>query len=368
MHCNGRSCMGLEDMSIYASMVGIQVSYGVISVLLENEKSKGRNLLPLAAAAYGLGGCILCPLAFFLDKEKRSKSKMSSTLLAQVLLISLTGVSAYQALLLMGLSETSPAFATAMANLSPAIIFVMAWVLGLEKVDIKSGHSQSKIVGTVICVMGAMVMSFITGPALMEDTRPSIPGSQISPVKAIFEFLQGSSVIRIRGCFYLLAAVMCFSFSMILQAKTLKKYPAPLSLTTMTTLLGSMEIVIYIIILDKGIHRESWVVDWGGLIIIIFGTLTCHGLAYALQYWCVKKRGPVFVAIFNPISTICSTTLAFFFLGDSMHVGSAIGIVMIFGGLYAVLWGKSKDNISDKQEQLNNAEIDEGSQVKEPLL
>ncbi|GLJ18614.1 hypothetical protein SUGI_0331530 [Cryptomeria japonica] len=270
MHCNGRSCMGLEDMSIYASLVAIPMSYGVISVLLENEKSKGRNLLPLAVASFALGASILCPLAFFLEKKKRSK--MSFSLLAQVLLISLTGVLAHQALLLMGLSETSSAFTTTMENLVPAIIFVMAWALGLEKVDIRSVHSQSKIVGTVICVMGAMVMSLITGPALMEDTRLSIPHSQISPV---FEFLQGSSgIIRIRGCFYLLGAVMCFSCSMILQAKTLKKYPAPLSLTTMTTLFGSMEIAIYIMILDNGIHRESWVVDWGGLVIIIFGR-TC---------------------------------------------------------------------------------------------
>ncbi|GLJ18611.1 hypothetical protein SUGI_0331450 [Cryptomeria japonica] len=105
-----------------------------MAVLLENEKSKGRNLLPLSVASYALWASILCPLAFFLDKEKRSK--MSLSLLAQVLLISLTGVSAYQALVLIGLSETSSAFTTAMANLASAIIFVMAWTLGLEKVDI----------------------------------------------------------------------------------------------------------------------------------------------------------------------------------------------------------------------------------------
>ncbi|GLJ18612.1 hypothetical protein SUGI_0331460 [Cryptomeria japonica] len=202
-------------MSIYASMVGIKVSYGVMAVLLENEKSKGRNLLPLTVASYALGASILCPFAFFFDKEKRSK--LSFSLLPQVLLISLTGVLAHQALVLMGLSETSSAFTTAMGNMAPAIIFVMAWALGLEKVDIKHSHSQSKIVGTVMCVMGAMAMSFITGPALMEDTRPSIQHSQISPINAIFEFLQQSSAKRIRGCFYLLAAVMCFSFSMILQ-------------------------------------------------------------------------------------------------------------------------------------------------------
>ncbi|KAH9331638.1 hypothetical protein KI387_003746, partial [Taxus chinensis] len=315
MSSNRRYCLKSEDLTIYVSVVGIRVIAGVLAVLLGKQMSKGSSPLTLVVYNNALSATVLCPFAFFVDKDKRSK--MSLGLLAQVLVISLTGVSAYQVMLLTGINDTSPPFGTAMTNLIPAIIFLMAWAFGMEKVDVKRAPSQLKIVGTVICVGGAMTMSFLRGPVLLHKGSHSH-----NPLNIMLRFVQeGDSAKRITGCICLMAAALSFSFSMILQAKALKKFPAPFSLTAMTTFFGSVETAILIIILDKGINKTSWTLDSGGILTVLFGGVIRHAFAYALQLWCVQKRGPVFVAIFNPISTVCSTILSSMFLGKPLHVG-----------------------------------------------
>ncbi|KAJ6958125.1 hypothetical protein NC653_039931 [Populus alba x Populus x berolinensis] len=52
--------------------------------------------------------------------------------------------------------------ASAMGNLVPAITFVMAFLIGLEKINIRSFRSIAKIVGTVICgIIGSGISFFV---------------------------------------------------------------------------------------------------------------------------------------------------------------------------------------------------------------
>ncbi|KAH9331641.1 hypothetical protein KI387_003749, partial [Taxus chinensis] len=95
------SAVGLEDLAIFCSLVGAQIAYAVIGVLTGNELAKGTNPLVFVAYSNGFAALVLSPFAFFLEKKKRSKVSLS--LLVQLLLLSLGGVCGFQALLLMGL-------------------------------------------------------------------------------------------------------------------------------------------------------------------------------------------------------------------------------------------------------------------------
>ncbi|KAH9331644.1 hypothetical protein KI387_003752, partial [Taxus chinensis] len=249
----------------------------------------------------------------------KKRSKMSLSLLVKVFLLSLGGVCAAQALLLMGLKATSPSFASAMPNLAPGIIFILAWTLGMEKVDIKSAHSRLKMVGTVICVSGAMAMSFLHGPALTQLWSSS---PHPHPQNIIPGFLhEGNPDKRMTGCIYLVSAVIIMSWCMIIQAETLKKYPAPLSLTTMTALLGSIETAVLLIVLDKGVYASSWLLSWTGIVTVMYGGIIGNAICFTLQLWCIQKRGPVYVSTFSPISTVCSAILSSMFLNETLHLG-----------------------------------------------
>ena len=89
----------------------------------------------------------------------------------------------------------------------------------------------------------------------------------------------------------------------------------------------------------------------------------------------IKKRGPVFVSAFNPLSMVTVAILGSFFLAEEMYLGRSesisptseandlcnfkvfelwnlfcrvIGSIVIVIGLYLVLWGKSKDQPQSK--------------------
>lgn len=378
MYINQRQFCGVEELGIYASMVGIQISYAVLGVIMGNQLSKGMN--PLAFIVYSdvVGALVVTPFAFFLEKKNRPAT-VSLTLFGQFFLLSFGGVCAFQAFLLMGLKDTSPAFASAMPNLAPAIIFVMAWASGMEKVNIMCARSKAKIVGTLVCVCGAMAMSFLQGPALSQlwsivtHSNPSYDPDTVHSVENILvSFYQegkGNSSKQIRGCIYLISAVVILSATMILQAETLKKYPALLSQTSITGILGSIQTIVLMIILDRGINPTSWLLDRSGILTIIFGGIICNGIAFALQLWCMQKRGPVFVTIFSPVSTVCSAILSSLFLDNTLHLGSVMGVLLIFVGLYLVLWGKSQDSVTQMEiSSENELHIEEVQQHHHPFL
>jgi uncharacterized membrane protein len=80
-------------------------------------------------------------------------------------------------------------------------------------------------------------------------------------------------------------------------------------------------------------------------------------LTVVIQLWCNKKKGPVFVTMFNPLLTVMVTTLAYFIFGENLHVGSVIGGVLVILGLYMLLWGKDRDQ-EHKDTKEQDSELD----------
>lgn len=347
MYTIKRPSCSLEVLGIYVSLVAVQICYAVVGVLMGKELSKGASPLAFIVYSNGVGGLVLIPFAFFFEKKNRPTT-VSLTLLGQFFLVSLGGVCGFQAFLLMGLRDTSPAFASAMPNLAPALIFILAWALGMEKVDVMCIRSRAKILGTVICVGGAMAMSFLQGPTVAQlwplwGQSTSVSNTiTVHLVETILH--EGDSGNQIRGCIYLISAVIMLSTTMILQVETLKKFPATLSLTSITAILGSIQTAVLIAILDRGIIPTSWIMDRAGILTVLAVGIIFNAMAFPLQLWCLHKRGPVFVTVFSPVSTVCSAILSSIVLGDTLRLGSLMGVILIFIGLYLFLWGKSQDD------------------------
>ena len=48
----------------------------------------------------------------------------------------------------------------------------------------------------------------------------------------------------------------------------------------------------------------------------------CGGaITFSVQTWCIKKKGPVFVAMFKPLGIAIAAVLGAIFLGEELHVG-----------------------------------------------
>lgn len=45
------------------------------------------------------------------------------------------------------------------------------------------------------------------------------------------------------------------------------------------------------------------------------------GVTIFIQLWCTEEKGPVFVTMFNPLSTILVAVLAYFVFGEKLYTG-----------------------------------------------
>ncbi|KAL6984381.1 hypothetical protein U1Q18_017759 [Sarracenia purpurea var. burkii] len=96
-------------------------------------------------------------------------------------------------------------------------------------------------------------------------------------------------------------------------------------------------------------HLGVWSIGWDSrLLAPVYSGVISSGITYYVQGLVMKTRGPVFVTAFNPLCMIIVAVLGSVILAEKLHLGSVIGAVIITVGLYAVVWGKSKDYVAPK--------------------
>ncbi|CAN6460832.1 unnamed protein product [Victoria cruziana] len=340
-----------EDVAVILLLIAMQLLYGSFSVFAKRVLSMGLSPHFVVIVGGLVTAIIISPAAFFLERGKRP-STLSPSLLIQFLFISVGQVTVFESLLFSGIRKTSPAIATAMPNLVPSLVFIIAWFIGLEKVNLRRGRSWAKIVGTFVCLGGTLALAFPKGPPISHTHTSQSPDDDM--------FI---------GCMYLLVAVFAISCVLVLQAATLVQYPAPVSLCALTYFLGSVSTAILHVVLEGGFD-----LGWSALtpaavsgVAILRGLM--NGIAFSIHAWGIKKKGPVIVSAFSPITTIWSGILSTIFLGNSLSLGSIIGTILIFIGLYLVLWGKNKDKYAlVVEEAINEGDLLEKQEKIKPLL
>ncbi|KAK3427581.1 hypothetical protein EUGRSUZ_F03775 [Eucalyptus grandis] len=146
----------------------------------------------------------------------------------------------------------------------------------------------------------------------------------------------------VSGTLSLLASCCGWSGFFILQSFTSKKYPAELSLTALTCLMGSMEGAVVALVMER--DMSVWRIGWDyRLLAVVYSGVVCSGIAYYVEGVVIKERGLVFVTSFSPLCMIITAALSAIVLAEKLHLGSIIGAIFIVCGLYIVLWGKSKE-------------------------
>ncbi|XP_043718408.1 WAT1-related protein At5g47470-like isoform X2 [Telopea speciosissima] len=294
----------LEEFIVITGLIIVQAIYGFYAVFTSHLMSIGVG--PFFLIIYGGFATSILLLPFSISFERVM----------------------FQALMLMGIKKTSPAVASAMPNLAPGFIFLIAWSLGLEKVNPKCIYSKAKIVGTLGCISGALAMSFFHG-------------SQTSQAVVIPASIDKDKII---GCLCLIGAVFVLSCTSVLQAQVMVDFPAPMSLSAATALIGAILTGIVQLIQD---HKLEF--DWPLVNVrILIGAILLGGIVggacTSFCTWTMKKRGPVFVSMFNPIGTVFSVIISWLTIGDSMTIGSLFGMLLMFTGLYFVLWAKKNED------------------------
>ncbi|KAF3782713.1 hypothetical protein EJ110_NYTH33728 [Nymphaea thermarum] len=207
------------------------------------------------------------------------------------------------------LRYTSPTFVASMVNTIASMTFIIAVVTRMEKLDVTSRRGAAKVVGTVASLGGAMIMSLYKGQAIRRlwGALLSIPGTTVHE-----DWVKGP-ILTIASCF-------AWAVWYVMQASTLKRYPAQLSLTTWMSFFGGAQSAVYTAFIEP--KPQAWIIGFDiNFWAIIYGGIVISGLVTFVQLWCTEKKGPVFVTMFNPLCTVLVALTAYALLGQDLYTG-----------------------------------------------
>ncbi|KAM7463349.1 hypothetical protein LguiA_031470 [Lonicera macranthoides] len=223
---------------------------------------------------------------------------------------------------------------------SAFMIPLALYVERLEEFGWRTATGKAKVMGTLVALGGAMILTFYKGPQINMSTNVNLvhtsqaPGPVAAPAHKSGQMILGS----------LLSLGCCISYALwlILQAKMAERYPCPYSATALTVFFGSFQGAIFAICTQSS--WSQWKLGWNiGLLTIAYTGIVASGLMFTMVAWCVRKRGPLFVSVFNPLGLVLVTLVGSLLLDENLYLGSIVGAVLIVCGLYLVLWGKSKE-------------------------
>ncbi|OIV91553.1 hypothetical protein TanjilG_08965 [Lupinus angustifolius] len=266
-------------------MVLVQIANAWVNVMYKLAVNDGMSLRVVVAYRYIFATAFIAPLAFILERKKRPK--MSWTILFQAFLCGLFGGALPQNLHMEALALTSVTFTTAVSNLIPAITFILSLLFRLETLNLRAAGGRAKMIGTIIGIGGAMVLTFIKG---VEIKMLSFHINLFNHKNNHVVHPQASShAMFILGAFSSFASNISYALWLIIQ----------------------------------------------GIVV--------SGIMVAAISWCVRTRGPLFVSVFSPLMLVVVAFAGSTILDEKLYLGSIIGSVLIVCGLYIVLWGKSKE-------------------------
>ncbi|KAG0460466.1 hypothetical protein HPP92_020763 [Vanilla planifolia] len=189
-----------------------------------HEASFNKGMSPHIYVTYrnAVASFVICPFAYFLDRACLTLNMYFASI-----------------------RYTSPTFAAAVLNTVPAITFVIAVLLRLEFLDIKSAHGKAKVAGTIISLAGATTMTFYKGTALKNQWGAMI-------------HIQGKTIHEnwLKGSILVVSSSITWSIWYIIQAGTIKRYPAQLSLTAWMCFIGGAQSAVFAVLLEN--NSEAW--------------------------------------------------------------------------------------------------------------
>ncbi|XP_057427745.1 WAT1-related protein At3g30340-like [Lotus japonicus] len=325
MHCH-------ELCKPVSIMIIVNLAMALVNVLMKKVLSEGMDYMSIVTYRQAISFIFMALIACFYER----KHKLEAHIICLLFLSALVGVTLPQYLFLLGLEYTSATFSCAFLNMVPVFTFIMALPFGIEKVNMKSKSGKAKVLGTFMCICGALLLALYKGIPLINSQSQDMANKAASTTR------DASTEKWIIGSTLLTAGCLFWSSWFIIQAKISKSYPCQYSSTAILSLFAAIQSAIATLVMRR--NNASWILK-GKLEImsVIYSGLVGSGLCYVAMSWCVKQRGPVFTAAFSPLIQIFVAVLDFTILKEEIYMGSVAGSVLVIAGMYILLWGKSKE-------------------------
>ncbi|KAF8377178.1 hypothetical protein HHK36_030551 [Tetracentron sinense] len=305
----------METQKPYLAMFFIQFVYAGMALISKAAIDKGMNPFVFVVYRQAFGSLALAPFAFFFERKKAPP--LSYNLLCRIFLVALCGITLSLNLYYVALNYTSATFAAATTNIIPAITFTMAVFLRMESISINRMYGIAKVLGSIVCVSGALMYAFVKGPPIkFMNWYPSVhkEASDLSVVKS------GSKMEWVKGSLIMLSANTAWSLWLILQGPIVKRYPAKLRLTTLQCFFSCIQSAILAVAVER--NPSSWKLGWDiHLISVAYCGVVVTAITYWLQVWSIEKKGPVFTSLFTPLALLLTAISSAFLWKERLHWG-----------------------------------------------
>ncbi|KAL0712474.1 hypothetical protein Bca4012_019452 [Brassica carinata] len=311
-------------------MITINSALGLGNALVKKVLDGGVNHMVIATYRLAISTLFLAPIAFFW--ERTTRPKLTLNILVQLFFSALVGASLTQYFFLLGLSYTSATLACAFISMTPAVTFVLSLVFRIEKLNMKSKAGMGMVMGTLICIGGALLLTMYKGVPLTKfhklETHPSTNNTPaLKPENWII------------GCVLLFAGSSCFGSWMLIQSKVNDKYPCQYSSTVILSFFGTIQCALLSLIKSRDI--TAWILkDKLDIMTIVYAGAVAQGICTVGTSWSIRKRGPIFTSVFTPVGLVFATLFDFSILHRQICIGSVIGSGIVIFGLYIFLLGK----------------------------
>ncbi|OWM78476.1 hypothetical protein CDL15_Pgr016200 [Punica granatum] len=350
----------LDNAKPYFAMISLQFGYAGMNIITKVSLNRGMSHYVLVVYRHAFATAVIAPFAIIFERKKQPR--ITFPVFMQIFILALLGPVIDQNFYYAGLKFTSPTFSCAMSNMLPAMTFIMAVIFRMEKVDLKRVKCQAKVIGTVVTVAGAMLMTLYKGP-LVE----MVWSKYVHPRKSYVTDTTGTSDKHwFLGSILLIIATLAWASLFVLQTKALETYRNhQLSLTSLVCFVGTLQAMAVTFAME---HKTGvWKIGWDmNLLAAAYAGIVTSSISYYVQGLVIKKRGPVFATAFSPLMMIVVAIMGSFILAEKIYLGGVIGAILIVIGLYSVLWGKHKEK--QEEEMMMMEELPEavkGNSVQE---
>ncbi|XP_010241527.1 PREDICTED: WAT1-related protein At4g01440-like isoform X2 [Nelumbo nucifera] len=267
-------------------MVAINFFLAIVNILLKKVLDEGMNNLVIITYRQCLATSFLAPIAYFW--ERKSRPKLTSRILCHIFLGAIVGPTLTQYFFLLGIQYTSATFSCAFINVVPVLTFLMALPFGLETVNLKSKAGRAKLLGTVVCVGGAMMLTLYKGLPL--TNRPSSQASTQMTNQASSRFSPQKRAERWTiGTIALVAGSIFWSSWFLIQARISKQYPCQYSSTAIMSFFSAIQSAVLSLVIERDI--SLWVLRGKAAILtVLYARIGICSCDYWTLYSLVGKK------------------------------------------------------------------------------
>ncbi|KAD4179376.1 hypothetical protein E3N88_27967 [Mikania micrantha] len=316
----------MQRLKATLMMVAAEVVIAGFTVSYKLAAADGMHMRVLITYRYLFASILIFPLALYLERNERPK--LTWTILFQVFLCATFGGPVSQNMYAKSLVLTSATFVAAFTNLIPPFTFIVAVLFRLEKVEIGKIRGKAKVVGTLIGVGGAMLLTFYKG-------------HQLKNVSTHFNLLhygnrqdghvtlahKTSSHDHIFGSILALAYSLFVAFYYMVQSKLSVNYPCHYSNTFLFSVFGFIQSLVYVALTERS--QSEWKLNSNiRLFAAIFQSKETKRLSKLTSLGSPKHMNNVPSNTMNALETMAVASRSFsgdIDEGDELHGKSLMG-------------------------------------------